>query len=128
MALWAIAFPSAEVLLQSWGSLALAPVRQILGTLGLLLVWISLDSWQVVVASPWRKGIWIGGIGFGFGATLFLVGQDLSNAVTPAIAAAMMPVVGAILEVIFDGRNLYDLKEMKDLGFYYESIGRKKIQ
>ncbi|MCB0477790.1 MAG: UDP-glucose/GDP-mannose dehydrogenase family protein [Crocinitomicaceae bacterium] len=30
-------------------------------------------------------------------------------------------------KVIFDGRNLYDLDEMKNLGFYYESIGRNKI-
>ena len=30
-------------------------------------------------------------------------------------------------KTIFDGRNLYDLSEMKDLGFYYESIGRNKI-
>ncbi|MBK8926863.1 MAG: UDP-glucose/GDP-mannose dehydrogenase family protein [Crocinitomicaceae bacterium] len=29
--------------------------------------------------------------------------------------------------VIFDGRNLFDLDEMKDKGFYYESIGRKTI-
>ncbi|MCC7331168.1 MAG: UDP-glucose/GDP-mannose dehydrogenase family protein [Flavobacteriales bacterium] len=27
-------------------------------------------------------------------------------------------------KVIFDGRNLYDVKEMEDLGFYYSSIGR----
>lgn len=30
-------------------------------------------------------------------------------------------------KVIFDGRNLYDLGDMKELGFYYESIGRKTI-
>ncbi|MEP7146460.1 MAG: UDP-glucose/GDP-mannose dehydrogenase family protein [bacterium] len=30
-------------------------------------------------------------------------------------------------KVIFDGRNLYDLKHMEDLGFYYSSIGRKLI-
>lgn len=31
-------------------------------------------------------------------------------------------------KVIFDGRNLYDLKQIKDLGnFYYYSIGRKTI-
>lgn len=29
--------------------------------------------------------------------------------------------------VIFDGRNLYDPKEMERLGFYYESIGRRKV-
>lgn len=29
--------------------------------------------------------------------------------------------------VIFDGRNLYDLDAMKNVGFYYNSIGRKTI-
>jgi UDPglucose 6-dehydrogenase len=27
-------------------------------------------------------------------------------------------------KVIFDGRNVYEPKKMKDLGFYYQSIGR----
>jgi UDPglucose 6-dehydrogenase len=30
-------------------------------------------------------------------------------------------------KVIFDGRNLYDLDKMIDLGFYYNSIGRKVV-
>jgi UDPglucose 6-dehydrogenase len=30
-------------------------------------------------------------------------------------------------KVIFDGRNVFDLAQMKELGFYYESIGRKTI-
>ncbi len=30
--------------------------------------------------------------------------------------------------VIFDGRNLFDLAKMQELGFYYVSIGRKTIQ
>jgi len=30
-------------------------------------------------------------------------------------------------KVIFDGRNVFDLSQMKDLDFYYESIGRKTI-
>ena len=29
--------------------------------------------------------------------------------------------------LIFDGRNLYDLDQMKELGFYYESIGRERV-
>jgi len=31
-------------------------------------------------------------------------------------------------KVIFDGRNLFDLQQMEQLGFHYESIGRKAIQ
>ena len=31
-------------------------------------------------------------------------------------------------KVIFDGRNLYQLNHMKDLGFYYYSVGRKTIE
>ena len=31
-------------------------------------------------------------------------------------------------KVIFDGRNLYDLQKMIDIGFYYNSIGRKKVE
>jgi len=30
-------------------------------------------------------------------------------------------------KVIFDGRNVFDLSQMKGLGFYYESIGRRTI-
>ncbi|WP_316809592.1 UDP-glucose/GDP-mannose dehydrogenase family protein [Pedobacter agri] len=30
-------------------------------------------------------------------------------------------------KIIFDGRNLYDLQKMIDLGYYYNSIGRKLI-
>lgn len=31
-------------------------------------------------------------------------------------------------KVVFDGRNLYDLQKMIDLGYYYNSIGRKLIE
>jgi UDPglucose 6-dehydrogenase len=31
-------------------------------------------------------------------------------------------------KVIFDGRNLYDLKDMKNKGYYYESIGRLTVK
>lgn len=30
--------------------------------------------------------------------------------------------------VVFDGRNLYEVDEMKKLGFYYESIGRETVE
>jgi len=31
-------------------------------------------------------------------------------------------------KVIFDGRNLYDIQKMIDLGYYYNSIGRKVVE
>jgi UDPglucose 6-dehydrogenase len=31
-------------------------------------------------------------------------------------------------KVIFDGRNLFDLAAMKDLGFYYQSVGREIVK
>lgn len=31
-------------------------------------------------------------------------------------------------KVIFDGRNLYDLQQMEELGFEYHSIGRRKVK
>lgn len=31
-------------------------------------------------------------------------------------------------KVVFDGRNLYDLEKMIDMGYYYNSIGRKLVE
>jgi UDPglucose 6-dehydrogenase len=31
-------------------------------------------------------------------------------------------------KVVFDGRNLYDLDQMKAFGAHYESIGRPKVK
>jgi UDPglucose 6-dehydrogenase len=31
-------------------------------------------------------------------------------------------------KTIFDGRNLYDLTEMEELGYYYESVGRRIVK
>jgi UDPglucose 6-dehydrogenase len=31
-------------------------------------------------------------------------------------------------KVIFDGRNLYSLDQMKNLGYYYSSIGRELVE
>ncbi len=106
MFMWAIGFPAADVLLQSWGPISLISIRQVLGVIPLLLIWILLDGWRPVLLAPWRRGLGIGGLGFGVGAILLLVGQQLSGPITPAVAAAMMPVAGAILEVFFDNRRL----------------------
>jgi UDPglucose 6-dehydrogenase len=31
-------------------------------------------------------------------------------------------------KVIFDGRNLYGIDQMKELGYHYESIGRETVK
>jgi drug/metabolite transporter (DMT)-like permease len=106
MVMWAFAFPIAEVMLLSWGAISLVLARQLIGVSVLLTIWLWLDGWAAVYNANWRRGIGVGGIGFGLGSMTFLVGQSLSDAVTPAIAASMMPIIGALLEVTLDGRRL----------------------
>lgn len=58
------------------------------------------------------------------GADALLIATEWSAFRTPDFTR-----VSALLKnkVIFDGRNLYDLQEMKDLGYYYCSMGRQAI-
>ena len=35
---------------------------------------------------PWKKGFWIGFLGFGIGSMLLLLSQSMTNAVTAALA------------------------------------------
>jgi len=106
MAMWAFAFPIAEVLLASWGTITLVLARQLIAVAVLFTCWLWIDGWSKVIGANWRRGIGVGAIGFGLGAPTFLVGQYLSDAVTPAIAASMMPIIGAVLEVTLDGRRM----------------------
>jgi drug/metabolite transporter (DMT)-like permease len=106
MMMWAIGFPVAEILLQSWSVLSLVTIRQFVAFSMLLAFWLALEGWQKVRMAPWRLGMRVGGIGFGLGATLLLVGQAMSDAVTAAVAAAMMPIAGAFLEVALDSKKL----------------------
>lgn len=106
MAMWSFAFPIAEVLLESWGAVALVLARLSIGVLALLGAWLWIDGWRRLRGANWGRGIGVGGIGFGLGSITFLVGQAMADAVTPAIAASMMPIAGALLEVTLDGRRM----------------------
>ena len=106
MVMWSFAFPIAEFMLASWGTVALVLTRQLIGVSVLFTAWLWIDGWARIVGADWRGGLHVGGIGFGLGSITFLVGQNLSDAVTPAIAASMMPIIGALLEVTLDGRRL----------------------
>ncbi len=106
MAMWSFAFPIAEVLLESWGTVSLVLARQLVGVAALFGAWVWLDGWAAARDANWRRGIGVGGVGFGLGSITFLLGQAMSDAVTPAIAASMMPIAGALLEVTLDGRRM----------------------
>ena len=106
MIMWSLGFPAAEVLLESWGAISLLFIRLLLGVLLLIAIWILVDGWQRVVRTPWIAGIKVGFFGFGFGTILLLVGQKMSDPVIPAIAAAMMPIFSAIIEIMLDARRL----------------------
>ena len=106
MFMWAFAFPASEVLLQTWGVMALILARTMLAVGTLTVIWLWVDGFGNFKSAPWYHGLKIGGIGFGFGAILLLVGQKMSDPVMPAIAAAMMPIAGAAVEVVLDKRVL----------------------
>jgi drug/metabolite transporter (DMT)-like permease len=109
MVMWSFAFPIAEFMLDSWGTVALVLARQFIGVSALFTCWLWLDGHAKIRAANWLGGVRIGGVGFGLGSITFLVGQNMSDAVTPAIAASMMPIVGALLEVTLDGRRMRPL-------------------
>ena len=106
MLMWSVGFPAGEVLLESWGTLSLVFIRLLLGVSILYITWISMEGLKTLNNPYWLYGLIIGGIGWGFGAVLLLLGQKFSDAVTPTICAAMMPIFGAILEIIFDKRKI----------------------
>ena len=103
---WSLGFPSGESLMESWDLLSLVALRLIPGTLALLIFWRLVEGQAGVGATLWIKGVIIGGVGFGLGTTLLLYGQKQSSPVTPAVAAAMMPVAGSLLEVFFDDKRI----------------------
>lgn len=105
MAAWAIGFPAAELLLESWGVLALIAARMAIGTAAMVLIWWLIEGRMAIRSAPWAPGILIGGVGFGIGATLLLAGQALSDPITTAIAAATTPIAGAVLEFLNDRRR-----------------------
>ncbi|MBK6902424.1 MAG: UDP-glucose/GDP-mannose dehydrogenase family protein [Saprospirales bacterium] len=61
-----------------------------------------------------------------------LLGADVLAIVTEwaAFRSPSFEVMKELLKTpaIFDGRNLYDLEQMRDAGFYYESIGREAVK
>lgn len=106
MLTWAAGFPAAEALLETWDPLTLIVARLAIVTVVLIPIWALLEGVSTVLNARWWRGLIVGGVGFGLGTYLILVGQSVSDPVTVTIVAASMPVIGALLEVMFDGRKL----------------------
>ncbi len=106
MLAWAVGFPAAEVLLQSWDPLALITVRFALAVGMLIPIWILLDGFQAVMTARWGRGLMVGSLAFGTGAYLLLLAQSLTDPVTVAIIASTCPVASTLLEMVFEGRRL----------------------
>ena len=106
MLLWATGFVALEYLLDDWGVLSLSSLRLVVSVVFLVLWWGWTEGWAKVFGAPWRKGLIIGGLGWGVGSVLLLMGQKLSDPVTVTIVVAMMPIAGAATEIVFDNRRL----------------------
>ena len=106
MLLWATGFVALEYLLDDWGVLSLSSLRLVVSVVFLVLWWGWTEGWAKVFGASWRKGLIIGGLGWGVGSVLLLMGQKLSDPVTVTIVVAMMPIAGAATEIVFDNRRL----------------------
>ncbi len=106
MLLWATGFVALEYLLDDWGVLSLSALRLAVSVAFLVLWWGWTEGWTKVFGAPWRKGVVIGGLGWGVGSVFLLMGQKLSDPVTVTIVVAMMPIAGATTEIVFDSRRL----------------------
>ena len=120
VALFAFTFPASDLLLEDWGVLSVIVFRNISAFLLLLLMWIVSEGFKPLKSADWLKGLWVGGIGFGIGSVLMTMTIYFTSPVIAALTAAMMPVAGVILEVLFDGRKL---KRWFLVGFFLVLIG-----
>ncbi len=106
MLAWAAGLPAADLLIPLVPPLPLTALRLALAALVLVPVWWLVEGGRALRAADWRRGLWVGGIGFGLSSLLLLVAQERTDAVTVAVISATMPVVGVALEGLFDGRRL----------------------
>ena len=58
------------------------------------------------------------------GADVLLIATEWSEFRTPDFTKIISLLKN---KVIFDGRNLFDLAKMEELGFHYVSVGRRTI-
>jgi drug/metabolite transporter (DMT)-like permease len=103
MLVWSAGLPAAEVVIPLLPPITLSAARLVLATAALLPLWWLAEGRSILTAN-WRAGIYVGTT-FGFGTICFTLGQAKTDPVTVAILSAAMPIVGTVLEVLFDGKR-----------------------
>lgn len=106
MLAWAVGFPAAEVLLQTWPPVALFAARLALAVVFLVPVWLLIDGPSCFFRARWGHAFLVGGFGLGTGMFLIIVAQKLTDPVTVAIIASCAPLSATVLELVAGTRRL----------------------
>ncbi|MFT4150418.1 MAG: DMT family transporter [Paracoccaceae bacterium] len=105
MVVWAAALPAADFLIGNVPPVALTAMRMGLAGLSLLPVWWLAEGRGALRGANWIKGIGVGAL-FSLGALFLVLAQARTDAVTVAVIAALLPVIGMGIEVVLDGRRI----------------------
>lgn len=106
MVIWAAGLPAANVLIPVVPPLPLAAMRLLLAAAVLLPLWWVVDGGRAVLGAAWLRGIGVGGVCLGLGATLLIYAQSKTDAVTVAVISALAPIIGMGLECVLEGRRV----------------------
>ena len=105
MLIWAAGLPAADYLIPLLAAEQLTALR--LGITAAVLVpfWVLREGMGVLARAHWLRGMAVGSL-LGLGAWFLVIGQAIGGAVTAAVIAATLPLVGMAIEVLFDGRKM----------------------
>lgn len=109
MLIWAAALPAAEVLIradpQPLPPILLNAARMVMAAVFLLPLWWLVEGTDALRRANWRRGTMVGSL-LALGALLLVFGQTRTSAVMAAVVSSAMPLIGMVLEIVFDGRRL----------------------
>jgi len=103
---FSIGFPILDIILNSWGIISIATIRNILAFFLIFAIWIGFEGYEKIFSANWKLGFCIGAIGFGIGSILLIIAQSLTSPIVAALAAALMPLAAVFIEIILDQRKL----------------------
>lgn len=99
MVTWAMSFPLAELLLQSWHPMFLGTVRASLAVAIMIPIWLLIEGPRAAGRLPWWRGLKVGAFGFGIATVSMLIAQKMTDPVTVALIAAAAPVIASTVEL-----------------------------